>query len=83
MCKNHDQCFVKVPEVHHKIVKYNQDQKYMKIILFIYADKESLLKKVHECEINTQLLVICYLHTIHLTATKATISRGAGSVKKF
>ena len=55
----------------------------MKIILFIYADKESLLKKVHECEIITQLLVICYLHTVHLTATKATISIGAGSVKKF
>lgn len=55
----------------------------MKIILFSYADKESLLKKVHEREIITQLLVICYLHTVYLTATKATISIGAGSVKKF
>ena len=41
MCKNQDYCYVKMPNVHNEIVKYNQDQKSMKIPFNVHADAES------------------------------------------
>ena len=44
VCKNHDYCYVEMPEEDNKILKYNQGEKYMKVPFIIYADLECLLK---------------------------------------
>ena len=38
VCKNHDKCQVKMPLVGNKKVKFNQDQKSIKILIFVYGD---------------------------------------------
>ena len=44
VCKNHDYCYVEMPEEDNKILKYNQGEKSMKVPFIIYADLECLLK---------------------------------------
>ena len=46
MCQNHDYCYVEIPKEYNKILKYNHGEKSMKIPFIIYADLESLLKKM-------------------------------------
>ena len=46
MCQNHDYCYVEIPKEDIKILKYNHGEKSMKIPFIIYADLESLLKKM-------------------------------------
>ena len=45
VCKNHDYCYVEMPEKDYKILKYNHRGKSMKVPFIIYADLESLLEK--------------------------------------
>ena len=41
--KNHDNCYVEMPNKSYKMLKYNYEEKSMRILFFIYADLESLL----------------------------------------
>ena len=52
VCKNHDYCYVELPEEDNKILKYNQGEKSMKVPFIIYADLESLLEKMNTCHNN-------------------------------
>ena len=38
MCKNHDYCYIEMPEKGKNIIKYNQGEKYMSAPFVIYAD---------------------------------------------
>ena len=52
--ENHDYCYVEMPEKDHKILKYNKGEKSLKVPFFIYADLESLLKKMNTCHNNPE-----------------------------
>ena len=54
VCKNHDYCYVKMPEEYNKILKYNEGEKSMKVPFIIYADLECLLEKMNTCHINPE-----------------------------
>ena len=41
-----------MPKVHNKILKYNQEQKSIKLPFVIYSKIESLLEKMHTCGSN-------------------------------
>ena len=47
VCKNHDYCYVEMPEEDNQLLKYKQGKKSMKFPLTIYADLESLLEKMN------------------------------------
>ena len=47
LCENYDYCFVEMPEECNKILKYNQEEKSMKVPFIIYADLESLNEKMN------------------------------------
>ena len=47
VCKNHDYCYVEMPEENNEISKYNQGEKCTKVPLIIYADLECLLEKMN------------------------------------
>ena len=40
VCKDHDFCYVKVPNENDKILKYNPGEKSLKVPFIIYADLE-------------------------------------------
>ena len=40
LCKDHDYCQVKLPEAHNNILKFNHEQKSLRIPFFTYADTE-------------------------------------------
>ena len=73
-----------MPEKDNRILKYNQEDKSMKVPFIIYADLESLLEKMNTCHNNpeessttkinkhTPLVVHC-LHTIHLIQQKISL----------
>ena len=46
VCKNHDYCYIEMPKECNKILKYNNGENSMKVLLIIYADLESLLEKM-------------------------------------
>ena len=46
VCKNHDYCYVEMPEEDNKILKYNHGEKSMMQPFVIYFDFESLLGKL-------------------------------------
>ena len=46
VCKNHDYCYIEMPNEDNKILKYNHGEKPMKVPFIIYADLESLLEKL-------------------------------------
>ena len=52
LCKDHDYCQVKLPEAHNNILKFNHEQKSLRIPFFTYADTESLLEKISTCDNN-------------------------------
>ena len=54
VCKNHNYCYVKMPEEYNKILKYNEGEKSMKVPFIIYADLECLLEKMNTCHINPE-----------------------------
>ena len=45
VCNDHDYCYVEMPNEDNKILKYNHGEKSLKVLDFIYADLECLLKK--------------------------------------
>ena len=51
-CENHDYCYVEMPEEDNKILKYNHEEKSMKIPFIIYADLKSLLENMSTCHNN-------------------------------
>ena len=50
VCKDHDYCYVKMPDEDKKILKYNPGEKSLKVPFIIYADLECLLKKIDTCQ---------------------------------
>ena len=51
--ENHDYCYVEMPE-DNKILKYNHGEKSMRAPFVIYAELESLLKKMSICNNNPE-----------------------------
>ena len=49
VCKNHDYRYVEMPNEDKKILKYNHEEKSIKVPFIIYADLESLLEKMSTC----------------------------------
>ena len=43
-----------MPEKDNKILKYNQEEKYMKVSFIIYADLKSILEKMGTCHKNPE-----------------------------
>ena len=54
VCKDHDYCYVKMPDEDKKILKYNPGEKSLKVPFIIYADLECLLKKIDTCKNNPE-----------------------------
>ena len=52
--KNHDFCHVKMPDKENKILKYNPGEKSLKVPYIIYADTESLLRKIDTYQNNAE-----------------------------
>ena len=50
VCKDHDYCYVKMPDEDKKILKYNTGEKSLKVPFIIYADLEFLLRKIDTCQ---------------------------------
>ena len=46
VCRNHDYCYLEMPNENNKILKYNPGEKSMKAPFIIYAELESLLEKM-------------------------------------
>ena len=49
VCKNHDYCYVEMPEEDNKTLKYNHGEKSMRAPFVICADLEFLLEKMSTC----------------------------------
>ena len=45
VCKDHDNCLVKMPEARSNILNFNHGEKYLRKLLVIYASTECLLEK--------------------------------------
>ena len=52
ICENHDFCHVEMPTKDNNIIKYNHEEKSMKLPFLIYADLECLLEKMSTCQNN-------------------------------
>ena len=52
ICRDHDFCYVKLPDEGNKILKYNPGEKSLKVPFVIYADLECLLQKIDTCSNN-------------------------------
>ena len=52
VCKDHDHCYVEMPNKDNNILKYNHGENFMKALFIIYADLESLLEKSSICHNN-------------------------------
>ena len=53
VCKNHDYCYVEMPDEDNEILKYNHGENSMKVLFIIYADLESFLEKMNTCHNST------------------------------
>ena len=47
VCENHDYCYVEIPEVYNKTLKYNEGEKSIRLPFNIIADLECLLEKMN------------------------------------
>ena len=52
MCKDHDYCYVEMPDKDNNILKCNHGEKSMKVSFITYGDMESLLEKISTCHNN-------------------------------
>ena len=50
--KDHDYCYIEMPNENNKILKYNPGEKSVKVPLIIYSDLEYLLEKMSTCHNN-------------------------------
>ena len=49
VCKDHDYCYVEMPDKDNNILKYNPGEKCMKVSFVIYVDLECLLENISFC----------------------------------
>ena len=49
VCKDHDYCYVNMPDKDNNILKYNPGETCMKAPFVIYADFECLLENISSC----------------------------------
>ena len=54
ICRDHDFCFVKMPDEDKKLLKYIPGEKSLKVPWIIYTDVECLLEKIEECQNNPE-----------------------------
>ena len=83
VCKNHDCCYVDMPNEDNKIFKYNHGKKSVNVAFVFYADEEPLLEridtyhnnpeKLSTTKINIYLLVIHCLNNVHLIYQKISL----------
>ena len=52
ICRDHDFCYIKMPDENSKILKYIPWEKSLKVPFIIYADLECLLQKINTCQNN-------------------------------
>ena len=52
MYVNHGSCYVKMPKEDNRILKYNHEEKSVKVPFITYADLQSLLEKISTCHNN-------------------------------
>ena len=52
--KDHDYCYVEMPNEYNKILKYNHGEESIKAPFIIYSDLECLLEKMHSCQNNPE-----------------------------
>ena len=52
ICENHDCYHVEMPTKDNNIIKYNQEEKSIKLPFVVYADLECLLEKMSTCQNN-------------------------------
>ena len=50
VCKDHDYCYVKMPDEDKKILKYNPGEKSLNVLFITYAGLECLLGKIDTCQ---------------------------------
>ena len=94
--KNHNYCYVEMPNEDNKIVKYNHGVKVMKFTFIIYADLETLLEKMSTCHNNLEKSSTTKInkHTpsgntlfthcsFNLTKNKPDCYRGKDCVERF
>ena len=56
VCKDHDYCYIEMPNENNKILKYNNGEKSKKVPLIICADMDSLLEKMSTSHNNPKKL---------------------------
>ena len=56
ICRDHDSCYLEMPNGNDKILKYNHGEKSMKAPIIIYVDLEFLLEKINTCHNNPKKL---------------------------
>ena len=49
VCKNHDYCYVEMPDKDNKILKYNSVEKHMRVPFILYVDMECLFENINTC----------------------------------
>ena len=54
VCEKHDYYYLEIPKEDNKILKYNNEEKSMKVPVIIYSDSESLLEKMSTCHYNPE-----------------------------
>ena len=54
VCKDHDYCYIEMPDKGNNILKYNPGEKCMKIPFIIYADTDYMPEKVSTCSNNPE-----------------------------
>ena len=52
MQKNHDYCYIEMPEKVTNIIKYNPGKNSLKVTFVSYADTEPLIGKIDTCHKN-------------------------------
>ena len=57
VCKNHDYCYVEMPEEDNKTLKYNHGEKSMRAPFVICADLEFLLEKMEHLSQLTRKII--------------------------
>ena len=49
VCKDHDYCYVEMPDKDNNILKYNSGGKYMRVPFIMYVDMRCLLENISTC----------------------------------
>ena len=88
ICENYDYCHVEMPTKDNNIIRYNQEEKSIKLPFVVYADLECLLEKISTCQNNPRkhapsgysLFTHCSLDK---TKNKLDHYRGKDCMKKF